>query len=93
MKVFRTVMKIIAALAVVAGLIYVAATYGDKIVAWAKRFWIRLKSFCCDSVCCCDEDCCCGDECCCSDEECCCEEEAAPAEEAPAQAEEADFEG
>ena len=87
MKVFRTVMKIIAALAVVAGLIYVAATYGDKIVAWAKRFWIRLKNFCCDSVCCC------GDECCCSDEECCCEEEAAPAEEAPAQAEEADFEG
>ena len=87
MKVFRTVMKIIAALAVVAGLIYVAATYGDKIVAWAKRFWIRVKNFCCDSVCCC------GDECCCSDEECCCEEEAAPAEEAPAQAEEADFEG
>ena len=32
----KTVLKILAALAAVAGVIYVIATFGDKIVAWAK---------------------------------------------------------
>ena len=36
MKVFNTVMKVVTALAAVAGALYVVATYGDKIVAWAK---------------------------------------------------------
>lgn len=36
MKAFNTVMKILAALAAVAGTVYVIATFGDKIVAWAK---------------------------------------------------------
>ncbi len=36
MKVFANVLKILAALAAVAGAIYAIATYGDKIVAWAK---------------------------------------------------------
>ena len=93
MKLFRSVMKVLAALAAVAGVVYVVATYGDKIVAWAKK--LLSKFSCCE--CCCDDDCCCGEEdCCCGEEDCCCEE--APAEEAApveqtVQAEEADFEG
>ncbi len=78
MKVFSTIMKILVALAAVAGAIYIAATYGDKIVAWAKK---TLGGF----TCCCDCDC----ECDC-DDECCCECEEAPVVEAAA---EADFEG
>lgn len=39
MKVFATVMKILAALAAVAGAIYVVAVYGDKIVSWAKNLY------------------------------------------------------
>ena len=37
MKAFTIVMKILAAAAAVVGAVYVAATYGDKIVAWAKK--------------------------------------------------------
>lgn len=37
MKVFNTIVKILAILAVIAGVVYIAATYGDKIVAWARR--------------------------------------------------------
>lgn len=37
MKIFRGIMKIFAALAAVAGLIYVLAEYGDIIVDWANR--------------------------------------------------------
>lgn len=37
MKVLTTVIKVVLALAAVAGAIYVIATYGDKIVAWAKK--------------------------------------------------------
>ena len=95
MKVFATVMKILAALATVAGAVYLIATYGDKIVAWAKN--LLNCSCCCGEVdCCCgDEDCCCEGEC-----ECCCEdaeeapaEEEAPVEEAAEEAAtEADFE-
>ncbi len=86
MKFVGTVLKILAALAAVAGAVYVAATYGDKIVAWAKN----LMGKCC---CCCNDDCCCDeDDCCCGDS--CCEEETveeAPAEET-VEAEAADFE-
>ena len=38
----KTVMKILTALAAVAGVIYIVATYGDKIVAWCKK---TLESF------------------------------------------------
>ena len=76
----KTFFKVLAALAAVAGVIYVIATYGDKIVAWARK----LLSTICWEDCCCDDDCCCGDDCCCNEEDCCCEE---------VQAEEADFEG
>ncbi len=106
MKAFNIVMKIVAALAAVAGAVYVIATYGDKIVAGAKR----LLGLCCGCEC---EDCECNEngECCCpcecDDCDCCdcecdcdcdaCQEEAeAPAEEADeetVEASEADFEG
>ena len=36
MKTACIILKILAALAAVAGIVYVIATYGDKIVAWAK---------------------------------------------------------
>ena len=94
MKIAATIGKILAAVAAVAGAVYLIATYGDAIVAWAKKFL--------GCTCCCGEECCCEeDDCCCEGEECCCEEaaeeavveevaeEAAPAEEA---ATEADFE-
>lgn len=42
MKVFKCIMKIVAALAAVLGFIYVMATYGDKIVAWCKERIIRI---------------------------------------------------
>jgi len=92
MKVFNVVIKILVALAAVAGAVYVAATYGDKIVAWAKKLLSSCK-------CCCDCDCDCDCECDCEDVECeccCCEEaveEAAePAEEATPVAGDSDFE-
>ena len=83
MKAFKIILKILAALAAVAGIVYVVATYGDKIVAWARKTWdmIADRFGCCCCDCCCDGDCDCDGEC-----ECCCEE----APEAPA-AEEADF--
>lgn len=42
MKALNTVLKILAALAALAGAVYVVATYGDKIVAWAKKLWASL---------------------------------------------------
>ena len=84
MKIFGKFLKIIAALAAIAGAVYVAITYGDRIVAWIQDK-LGIGCCCCDD---CDCDCCyCEDDCDC---DCCCEEEVA--EEAPA-AEEADFEG
>ena len=37
MKTFSLIVKIMTALAAIAGVVYVVATYGDKIVAWAKK--------------------------------------------------------
>ena len=105
MKVFNVIVKIVIALAAIAGAIYVAATYGDKIVAWAKKLLNKCNCCCgcdcdCDCGCDCDEECCDG-ECCCEEKCECCEavgeivEEAveAPAEEAAPVASESDFEG
>lgn len=50
MKTINTILKIAAALAVAAGVIYVIATYGDKIVAWAKEMLDKcscMKCNCC----------------------------------------------
>ena len=94
MKVFSNMLKILAALAAIAGVVYVVMTYGDKIVAWVKDLLGRLGCNCgCETCdCCCDEDC---DDCKCEydcDTQCPCENEAA-AEEPAVEAEEADFEG
>lgn len=73
MKIFNTVMKVVAALAAVAGAVYVIATYGDKIVAWAKK--LLGKCCCCDDCACADCECNengeCTCECECEDCECC----------------------
>lgn len=96
MKVAKVIAKIVIALAAIAGIVYVAATYGDRIVAWCKKLLASLP--CCkesEFV----EEAAEGYE----EESCCvCEEapaeavEEAPAEEVPTEqtvAEEADFEG
>ncbi len=44
MKTFMLILKILTALAAIAGIIYIAAAYGDKIVAWAKKFLSRNKA-------------------------------------------------
>lgn len=82
----KTVLKILTALAAIAGTIYVIATYGDKIVAWAKN--ILASCPCCNDTCECacegEGECKCGGECKCAEEAA--EEEVAEepvAEEAP----------
>lgn len=50
MKIVKTVTKILVALAAVAGAVYVVATYGDKIVAWAKKMLASLPCPCCKDV-------------------------------------------
>ena len=40
MKTVGTILKVFAALAAVAGAIYVAVTYGYKIVAWVKKVFL-----------------------------------------------------
>ena len=95
MKIFTNIVKVLVALSAIAGAVYAVATYGDKIVAWAKK----LLGSC---------PCIAADE---APEEVPAEEvpaeeapaeevpveEAAPAEEAPADgapvAEDSDFEG
>lgn len=37
MKTLNAVLKVLTALATVAGAIYIVATYGEQIVAWAKK--------------------------------------------------------
>ena len=102
MKAFKVIAKIVLALAAIAGIVYVVATYGDRIVAWART---RLNRYtcCCDCECDCDE-CDCEDDCdncqcdcacdcaCDCDESCVCDCEEAAAEEAVV-AEQNDFEG
>ena len=100
MKAFKIVMKILAALALVAGIVFVIAKYGEKIVAWAKQLWSRCCAFFgWDCPCCCDCDCDCEEGDCEGECECDCdcgcavEEVAEEAPEAPVVAEEGDFEG
>ncbi len=86
----KVVLKILTALAAIAGIVYVIATYGDKIVAWAKKILASCP--------CCGNTCECGDECKCEGEgececggECKCAEAAEEVAEEPA-AEEAPVE-
>ncbi len=43
MKTFSLIMKILSALLAIAGVIYIVATYGDKIVAWFKKLLRKAK--------------------------------------------------
>lgn len=54
MKNWTVIVKILAAIAAVAGIIYVVAAYGDKIVAFARRLLGRDYECLCDSE---DYDC------------------------------------
>ncbi len=97
MKIFSAVLKVLAALATVAGIVYVIATYGDKIVAWAKAL-LRKCDYCADCDCNCDGTCTCEDDCasCACDtpcEACSAPEEEVAASEEEVVAAEADFEG
>ena len=47
MKVWNAIWKTILALAAVAGIVYVLAKYGDKIVAWSKKV-LGLCKGCCE---------------------------------------------
>ena len=49
MKPVNTIIKILTALAAVAGAVYIIATYGEQIVAWAKKIWNAMpKCPCCE---------------------------------------------
>ena len=74
----KTVMKLLAALAAVAGAVYVIATYGEQIVAWCKKVMAMLPKCECECEC---EGCDCEEPC----DDCKCACEAAPAEEAAAE--------
>ena len=50
MKTFYNVLKILAVLAAVAAAVYVAITYGDKIVSWFKDLLCKLRGCCCKTV-------------------------------------------
>ena len=100
MKIIGRILKILAALAAIAGIVYVIATYGDKIVAWAKGLLEKAYDYfgccdCCECTCECEDDC---DACPCESDcdtcECgCAAEEEATSEESTIVAEETDFEG
>ena len=83
MKTINTIIKIVTALAAIAGAIYLIATYGDKIVAWAKKLLDSCPCKCtCDiedcADCDCQADCPCADA---DDEDIEVEIEEVPAEE------------
>ena len=64
MKTFNVILKILAALAAVTGVIYVVATYGDQIVAWAKKMLASCPCKCDVEDC---ADCECENECPCEE--------------------------
>lgn len=89
MKVVGIILKILAVLAAITGVVYLVATYGDKVVAWFKRL-LGKKEEACECECDCDCDC---KECECDAEcECKCEEVVEEPAEAEVVAAEADFE-
>lgn len=47
----KNIVKILTALAAVAGAIYIIATYGEQIVAWCKKIWSKMpKCPCCEEA-------------------------------------------
>ena len=80
----KALFKILTALAAIAGTVYVIATYGDKIVDWAKKLMAACPG--CNKTCECkcegEGECTCGGECKCEGEgECKCECTEEPAAE------------
>ena len=63
MKTAKLIAKIAVALAAVAGVVYVVATYGEQIVAWCKKLLASLP--CCNCKCTCDCEGECAGECTC----------------------------
>jgi len=55
MKSFGSILKVLAVLAAIVGIVYIAAVYGERIVAWARNL---LKKFRGESFYCYDEDFC-----------------------------------
>ena len=41
----KTVIKLLSALAAVAGVVYIIATYGEQITAWAKKVYFKYQIF------------------------------------------------
>ena len=58
MKAVNIILKVVAALAAVAGIVYVVATYGDKIVAWARKLLGKCECSCEECDCEGREECC-----------------------------------
>ena len=84
----KTVFKLLAALATVAGAIYLIATYGEQIVAWCRKVMSMLPQRDCGCTCDCHCDCECDCENCdcedsCDDCKCDCSCDTATAEETP----------
>lgn len=48
MKFWKNLMKFLASLAAACAVVYVVITYGDKIIAWAKRTFGKYFPCCCD---------------------------------------------
>ena len=47
----KNLIKILTALAAIAGVIYIIATYGEQIVAWCKKIWNMMpKCPCCEEA-------------------------------------------
>lgn len=46
MKTWKVVISIVVALAAIAGVVYIIATYGDRIAAWARKLLNRGTIFC-----------------------------------------------
>ena len=51
MKAMNTIIKILTALATIAGVVYIVATYGEQIVAWCKKTLEKLPKCpkCCEA--------------------------------------------
>lgn len=47
----KTALKVLAVLAIIAAIVYVIATYGERIVAWARKL---MSNLCWED--CCDDD-------------------------------------
>ena len=82
----KTVLKLLTALAAIAGTVYVIATYGDKIVTWAKKILAACPCYNNTCECECEGECECGGECKCEDGECKCESTEEAVEEAAEEA-------